>query len=253
MRSAIDPTEQTDSGFTTRVHGAHLADLVQLHCQKQTRSVFRVFSEGQEGFLFFEHGQVHHAELDDLEGLSAVAELLQLQTGSFEPCSRPWPERGSLGMSAEALLLNAAKCIDEGLVSSTRVSLSAGTPEARSVSLGSSNGSPGANHVPRPAARSSSSGLGGAEHAGTEVQLSRVGEMVTFLGEEAEVVAEVVAFGARLASLAGDALGLGDCISFSIADSSQALVVHQNSDGGIAARKGSHAEVKEWKHTVGLP
>jgi hypothetical protein len=95
------------------VDGAHLADLIQMNCQKRTRCVFRIISGEESGYLFFDEGLVLHAEFGKHAGMDAVVEMLSLETGTFEPSERAWPAQPSLRMPADVLLLNAAKLLDE--------------------------------------------------------------------------------------------------------------------------------------------
>src|SRR5688572_3956235 len=113
MNTASDKPRSPLSGFTARVDGAHLADLIQMNCQKRTRCVFRIISGEESGYLFFDEGQVLHAEFGKHAGMSAVVEMLSLETGTFEPSERAWPAQPGLKMPADVLLLNAAKLLDE--------------------------------------------------------------------------------------------------------------------------------------------
>jgi hypothetical protein len=93
------------SGFFARLDTVNLAELIQLHCQRQVRAVFRVTSRSVAGHLFFDRGKVCHATLGSATGLDAVASMLALGSGVFESATEPWPTRSNLGMEASALLL----------------------------------------------------------------------------------------------------------------------------------------------------
>jgi uncharacterized protein DUF4388 len=107
---AIGPEEEPSrptsaSGFFARLDSVNLAELIQLHCQRQVRAAFRVSSRSVTGHLFFDRGKVCHATLGALTGLDAVASMLALSAGVFEASTEPWPARCNLEMDASALLL----------------------------------------------------------------------------------------------------------------------------------------------------
>jgi predicted regulator of Ras-like GTPase activity (Roadblock/LC7/MglB family) len=101
------------AGFTIRTAGAQLADLIQINCQNRISGCFRISSEGQDAYLFFDRGHVAFAEHGGEAGLDAVASMLCLRGGVIEPCTRPWPTHARLDIGADALLLMAAQRLDE--------------------------------------------------------------------------------------------------------------------------------------------
>jgi predicted regulator of Ras-like GTPase activity (Roadblock/LC7/MglB family) len=110
--SAIEDLAASD-GFTIRTAGAQLADLIQINCQNRVSGCFRICSEGQDAYLFFDSGHVAFAEHGALSGLNAVASMLGLRGGVIEPCTRIWPSHDRLDIGADALLLMAAQRLDE--------------------------------------------------------------------------------------------------------------------------------------------
>jgi hypothetical protein len=101
------------AGFTIRTAGAQLPDLIQINCQNRISGCFRISSEGEDAYLFFEDGHVAYAEHGTRSGLDAVASMLGLRGGVIEPCTRTWPTQGRLDIGADALLLRAAQRLDE--------------------------------------------------------------------------------------------------------------------------------------------
>jgi predicted regulator of Ras-like GTPase activity (Roadblock/LC7/MglB family) len=110
--SAIEDLAESD-GFTIRTAGAQLADLIQINCQNRISGCFRISSEGEDAYLFFDCGHVAFAEHGGNAGLDAVASMLGLRGGVIEPCTRPWPTHARLDIGADALLLMAAQRHDE--------------------------------------------------------------------------------------------------------------------------------------------
>jgi len=100
-------------GFDIRLPSAQLADLIQNNCLNRVRGAFRVSSGESEGLLFFDSGQLVHAVAGEEQGLDAMVVMLGWRGGCIEPCSVPWPAACSIGMGADALLLNAAQRLDE--------------------------------------------------------------------------------------------------------------------------------------------
>src|SRR5688572_3509360 len=100
-------------GFAIRLPSAQLGDLIQINCINRVRGAFRVSSEGRLGHLFFDGGQLIHAEFGSVTGLDAVVQMLGWRSGSIEPCHVPWPHQSTIDMGADALLLCAAQRLDE--------------------------------------------------------------------------------------------------------------------------------------------
>jgi hypothetical protein len=278
MNTASDKPRSPLSGFTARVDGAHLADLIQMNCQKRTRCVFRIISGEGSGYLFFDEGQVLHAEFGKHAGMDAVVEMLSLETGTFEPSDRAWPAQPSLRMPADVLLLNAAKLLDEAR-QERKV-----TPNSQVVKLPSvtpaTQRTPGiapSSAAPTPSAPPVSSGLStktgripsrvpAAPGATTQVSagatphppdaqdsltpphsgpilpmvhLSKTGELIASKGEASETLVETTAFTHRLACLAGEALGLGACRAVYMTAPKTGLIVFQARADAVVGATGS--------------
>jgi hypothetical protein len=101
------------SGFSARVEGVQLSDLIQMNCTSRGRSACRVSSRGLSGELFFEDGRIVHASFGKAIGIEAVAHMLALGTGTFEACALPWPREASVDLPGDVLLLHAAQLLDE--------------------------------------------------------------------------------------------------------------------------------------------
>jgi hypothetical protein len=93
-----------------RLDALSLADLLQLYSQRTDRSVFRVTSGSESGFLFFEAGQIHSASFGGATGLDAIAWMLRLETGAFEAWDdQPWPSVGNVRLATSTALLRATR------------------------------------------------------------------------------------------------------------------------------------------------
>src|SRR5688572_10492166 len=63
-------------GFAIRLPSAQLGDLIQINCLNRIRGAFRVSSGPHRGHLFFEQGQLIHADFGAVTGLDAVVQML---------------------------------------------------------------------------------------------------------------------------------------------------------------------------------
>ncbi len=61
-----------------------LANLVQLNCMEHNTAKLTIEHNGKYGFIYFEKGQVVHAEYDPFIGEDAFYRLLQLFAGNFK-------------------------------------------------------------------------------------------------------------------------------------------------------------------------
>jgi hypothetical protein len=111
--AAIDP--KPARGFQGLIHGATLADLVQMECLGMTTRTVRIDGAEQSGRIFFASGQVVHAEVGELRGDAAFTELIGWQDGSFtiEEGVRPYAE--TITRHWQSLLLAAAHHQDESI------------------------------------------------------------------------------------------------------------------------------------------
>jgi hypothetical protein len=254
MNTATENPRSPLSGFTARVDGAHLADLIQMNCQKRSRCAFRIISGDQSGLLFFDDGLVLHATFGNETGMDAVSSMLVLDTGTFEPSDHEWPAEPCLSLPADVLLLNAAKRLDEA---KERLS----TPDSAVVKLPSvapgtlRNGTRNHHLTPSTQRRVSTStarlpsgrpsdaapdSLSPSSGGGLPmVHLSKTGDLIASKGDAPESLVEATAFTHRLACLAGDALGLGPCRAVYMTSRDRGLVVFQaRADAVVGATGG---------------
>ena len=90
-----------------------LVDLIQITCHDRTPSHLAVRHRDREGSLYFEGGEIVHAETGSLQGREALSAILKWSDGSFELAKRvPAPTRTLTG-SATILLLAAMEQIDK--------------------------------------------------------------------------------------------------------------------------------------------
>ena len=90
-------------------------DLVQHACQEGKVSRLTVEHDGRTAAVFFEAGQVVHAELGDGQGAEAFFELMAWTEGAFLLEYEVTSPAQSIHRSSTGLLLEAAQRMDEGV------------------------------------------------------------------------------------------------------------------------------------------
>jgi uncharacterized protein len=98
-----------------------VADLIQLHCQSGTRALLTA-QRGQENVVvYFEEGQVVHAESATLQGEDTVYDLLTWESGTFEvEQGRAAPTR-TITLPWSALIMEGMRRLDEQQHSVTNI------------------------------------------------------------------------------------------------------------------------------------
>lgn len=89
-----------------------LPSLIQLNCMERNTAKLTVEAEGKYGFLYFEKGQVVHAEYDPDIGEKAVFRMLTLYSGRFKVESGIRAPVKSINTSWNNLLLDGLNQMD---------------------------------------------------------------------------------------------------------------------------------------------
>lgn len=214
-------------GFSARLKGAGLWDLVQMECLSRAHRTVQVVGEGGVGYLYFDRGHIIHASTARSSGEAAAIEILGWTNGSFQTCDRPWPEPTIL-TSHEGLILQAAQLRDEGAAASNLVAFpargaAAAAPDETEIfeelelheidEEGDSTmrGSEMDEAVPAPknGAQSGRTEVGGSGEFAAVMRLGPNGAVLNSRGGS-EDLAETVAYVQRLLQLTGELLGLGE-------------------------------------------
>src|SRR6185312_3009335 len=224
-KTITQPSDLTSSGFRARLDGVSLFDLVQMECLARSRRVIRVASAGRVGYLFFRDGEIFHAATRHLAGERAAQEMLGWTDGTFEPCNIAWPDRPSIDVGWQSLILGAAKAMDEESAGklvrlpnrrassrdSDRPPPPARAEPARNVREGAVPPPPPEAPVkshsqppPPPSAAPAAAPAGGVQRA---VRVDSSGRILSSAGDTAER-AGFAAYASRVGELIGNALGL---------------------------------------------
>jgi predicted regulator of Ras-like GTPase activity (Roadblock/LC7/MglB family) len=250
------PNTMRESGFRGSVHGASLADLVQMECLSGRERVMRVCSANEVGYLFFRGGQIVHAVTRRGIGETAALEILRWNDGTFEPCSAGWPDRDSIGSSWQNLILLAAQHRDE----SGRHNLVA-FPGARTTGTRAVTPMPPAP-PPAPVASvppsrsearvNSESSAPMLAQVRAAVRVDQSGTVVSSKGDAGDL-GQIAAYAGRLAELVGDGLGMQGLVSVEVTQHrSRTLIYREKSGNTFALTAAPDADLSQVRERLGL-
>jgi len=252
MSLPADRNGVDDDGFHVSLSGATLPDFVQMECLAQSNRVFRITSGHRIGYLFFKQGQIIHALSGDHVGEPAALEILKWRVGSVEPCSVGWPDAPTIHSTWQSLLLLSAQARDESgrhkLVSfpGNRTASTSTSNPLRSDSTPVVNKEEASMNAP-PSSRSLS-----LAQCRAFVRLDQAGNIVSAKGE-AEELAPVAAYAARLAELIGNMLGMDGFSSLECGFPKDRMFLHRERSGNLVALKlPADAEVGALRERFGL-
>ncbi len=92
-----------------------IADLIQLNCQSgaQARLTAQRASDGAELSVYFDGGEIVHAQVGDVQGEEAVYELLLWQAGTFEVEQGIRAPTRTIDVPWSALIMEGLRRLDE--------------------------------------------------------------------------------------------------------------------------------------------
>ncbi len=251
------PNTMRESGFRANLHGASLADLVQMECLSGRERVIRVSSGGEVGYIFFRGGQIVHAVSRRGIGETAALEILRWNDGTFEPCSAGWPDHDSISSNWQNLLLISAQHRDE----SGRRNLVA-FPGARAAASRPSSLPPPPVVAPVSSRAERSERLEASVNAESSapllaqvraaVRIDPAGNVLSSKGH-AEELTQVAAYAARLAELVGDGLGMQGLVSVEVTQQQSRTLIYKEKSGNTFALSASpDADLSQVRERLGL-
>lgn len=230
-RSKLESSPPSTNGFTAAIQGAALADLVQLECMRGlTRSV-SVRSESEHALLYFDQGQLVHAECGNLQGEEAALHILGWVDGSVEAADQFWVHPPSIQTSWQGLLMIAAHRQDEAKRSD-------GLPEAPLSERTLRN----ANAVNN---QSSSTQIA------RSVRLERNGNIIESHGSLQDFP-DAAAYVVRLAELIGEGLGLENFEALECSSSGHTMLAYLDGDTIMALEGTPGSEIAAHRIKAGL-
>jgi len=90
-----------------------IADLIQLNCQSGARALLTVQRDNDELVLYFDAGEVVHAQWGDAQGEEAVYELLTWSHGTFEAEQGVASPAHTIDIPWSALIMEGMRRLDE--------------------------------------------------------------------------------------------------------------------------------------------
>ncbi len=253
------PNTMRESGFRANLHGASLADLVQMECLSGHERVIRVSSGHDVGYLFFRGGQIVHAVSRRGIGETAALEILRWNDGTFEPCSAGWPDRDSIGSNWQNLLILSAQHRDEANrrddASGHNLVAFPGTRSALPRPLSSP---PPPSVAPAPVSSRLEASVSGEASAPmlaqvrAAVRIDQAGNVVSSKGDASEL-SQIASYAARLAELVGDGLGMQGLVSVEVTQHrSRTLIYKEKSGNTFALSAAPDADLTQVRERLGL-
>jgi hypothetical protein len=241
--AALPPPRRAEAppapGFSARLRGETLFDLIQFECLQRSSKIVRVTSNERSGFLYFRQGNVVHATQGLRVGEAAVRVLLRWDRGSFEIWDGPWPRQESITLAWQNLLLRATQEMDEAGAKPRVLSFPA-----------NKNVAPGDDDVNRPTPRSEPV----LERRAIEVvKVTAAGEVVEGAGSTDLI--ERVTYAAQIADLLGELLGAGAFASLEVSQPGGACLVTRDGQGTVSAAASSDPslDAAALRQSLGLP
>ena len=90
-----------------------LASIIQINCEERNQAQLSLNHLGKDGSIFFNNGEMIHAEIDDLAGDEAIYSLLGWEEGTFKLIMGLQPSTVTITKNWSSLLLEGMRRIDE--------------------------------------------------------------------------------------------------------------------------------------------
>ncbi len=100
-------------GFNGKVSDFQLSDIIQLNCLGRLTSALQISCENEKGIIYFQEGNIVHAETDFQEGESAFYRIMSWKGGEFVVLRNQIPEKESISKGWQSLLLESLRRVDE--------------------------------------------------------------------------------------------------------------------------------------------
>lgn len=102
-----------DKGVSGTIDSIDLTSLLQMiNLEKKTTAV-KVKSKSEEGILYFNKGEIFHAEYGDMEGEEAAYKILNITKGIFSLIKDKGKIKKTINTPLMVLLMNVMKSVDE--------------------------------------------------------------------------------------------------------------------------------------------
>ncbi len=113
LRQVVFDAVNNDKSFAGTVVGVSLSDIVQVNCLSRSTSALEVKSRDGNGIIFFDKGRIVHAEIDEVTGEEAFYRIMGLDGGNIASKKVAGPPQATIDKPCEALIIEAARRLDE--------------------------------------------------------------------------------------------------------------------------------------------
>ena len=104
-------------GFEGTLGGLSPADIIQLKCLSRATGVIEFTTDERYGMVWFENGELHHAEAEDIRGKITGQKAFEFIVSWRSGTVREVPHRGTVAKtihrSWQALLMEATPCVED--------------------------------------------------------------------------------------------------------------------------------------------
>jgi DNA-binding response OmpR family regulator len=100
-------------GFRGKVFDVQLTDIIQMNCLGRLTTALIITREGEKGVIYFNEGEVVHAECGEARGTEAFYRIMGWEEGDFISSMGVIPPVQSIDQSWEHLLVEAVRRNDE--------------------------------------------------------------------------------------------------------------------------------------------
>ncbi len=113
LRELINSAIQEKKGFEGKISELHLTDLIQMNCLGRMTTTLYVEHEETRGTIYFDEGNIVHAEYDNIEGEEAFCEILSWEGGNFSVAREKISKKETIFKGWQSLLLDGMRRLDE--------------------------------------------------------------------------------------------------------------------------------------------
>jgi CheY-like chemotaxis protein len=110
----LDAVKVNKKGFVGRVADMQLTDIIQLNCLGKMKTALSISKDDQEGMIYFQDGEIVHAECGKLSGEEALFTVVGWEGGDFTTKSGETAPVKTIKQPWQELLIEAMRRKDEG-------------------------------------------------------------------------------------------------------------------------------------------
>ncbi len=113
LRQLILNALEKRKGFKGSVSDFQLSDIIQLNCLGRLTSALKVSCEDEQGVIYFQEGNIVHAETDYFQGEAAFYHIMSWHGGEFVVLRNQTAEKQTINRGWQSLLLESLRRLDE--------------------------------------------------------------------------------------------------------------------------------------------